>query len=501
MPSLRLSPSTSITLGLVLLTLVLYAFLDVVVGIVPNEQQTLKRTRDQVSSNLALELGTLLRTGDTPTLTRVMRTIQSHDDEILSIGIRDRNGKLLAQSGLHWKLWTPPPDGHSTLTQVQVPLYDQENQPWVTVEVNFRPHNDGSLLALLKQPSIAMPLGLLIGGFAAFYLYLRRVLQHLDPSKVIPGRVSTALDTLAEGVIIFDPRGRIMLVNESIKSIHPEAASIRVGQKSDTLEWLCAGYRQEGKLPPWKRVLQHRRKITGEPMLLPQGNGRFKKFMVNASPIHDGEQRIRGCLVTFQDVTRQELIMAKLRESQRKIQAQNEALQHLANYDQLTQLLNRRAFYERGEQMFSRHKRSGRPLAFIMCDIDHFKSVNDNYGHPVGDEAIRAVTRILRENVREVDLVGRYGGEEFCILIPDLSPPEVVRFAEKLRATIEQHAGPAIKSVPGLKITSSFGVSILRPEVKTLDAFIEQGDQALYLSKKNGRNRVSFYPEKTAETA
>ncbi len=501
MPSLRLSPSTSITLGLVLLTLVLYAFLDVVVGIVPSEEQSLKRTRDQVSSNLALELGTLLRSGDTPTLTRVMRTIQSHDDEILSIGIRDQNGKLLAQSGMHWKLWTPPPDGRSTLTHVQVPLYDQENQPWVTVEVNFRPHHDGSLWQLLRQPSIAMPLGLLVGGFAAFYLYLRRVLQHLDPSKVIPGRVSTALDTLTEGVIIFDPRGRIMLVNESIKTIHPEAASIRIGQKSETLEWLCAGYRREGRLPPWKRVLQQRKKITGEPMLLPQGNGRYKKFMVNASPIHDGEQRIRGCLVTFQDITRQEQMLAKLRASQRKIEAQNEALQHLANYDQLTHLLNRRAFYERGEKLFASHKRSGRPLAFIMCDIDHFKSVNDNHGHPVGDEAIRAVTRLLRENVRPQDLVGRYGGEEFCMLIPDLSPSQVARFAERLRAIIEAQAGPAIESVPGLRITSSFGVSLLTPEVESLDAFIEQGDQALYLSKKRGRNRVSFYPERAAETA
>ncbi len=501
MPPLRLSPSISITLGLVSLTLVLYLFLDVFVGIVPNEEQSLKQSRDQVSSNLALELGTLLRAGDTEMLQRVMRNIQKHDGDILSIGIRDTQGKLLAQSGLHWKLWTPPPENRSTLNNVQVPLYDRDHKPWVRVEVNFRPHSNGSLLELLQRPSVAMPLSLLFGGFIAFYLYLRRVLQHLDPSKVIPGRVSTALDTLTEGVIIFDTRGRIMLVNESIKAIHPEAEAIRVGQKSDAQEWLCAGYRDSGTMPPWKRVLQTSKKITGEPMILPQGNERFKKFIVNASPIHDGEQKIRGCLVTFQDVTRQEQIMAKLRESQRKIQAQNEALQHLANYDQLTQLLNRRAFYERGEEMFSRHKRSGKPLAFVMCDIDHFKSVNDNYGHPVGDEAIRAVTSLLRDNVRDIDIVGRYGGEEFCVLVPGLTPTQVAAFAENLRATIEQGAGPAVKSVPGLKLTSSFGVSILTPGVASLDAFIEQGDQALYQSKKNGRNVVSIYQETTKETA
>ncbi len=499
MPALRLSPSSSITLGLVLLVLVLYAFLDVVVGIVPSEERALKEVRDQVSSNLALELGTLLRAGDTTTLGRVMRDIQQHDDEIISIGIRDSKGKLIAQSGMHWKLWKPPPDDRSTLDHVQVPLYDRDNKPWVRVEVNFRPHHGGSLLELAQRPSVAMPVGLLLGGSFAFYFYLRRVLQHLDPSKVIPGRVSTALDTLTEGVIIFDPRGRIMLVNESIRTLHPEAESIRVGQKSEQLGWLCADYRKSGELPPWQRVLRNRKKITGERMIIPQGDGKLKKFIVNASPIHDGDQKVRGCLVTFQDVTRQEAIMAKLRESQQRIATQNIALQRLANYDQLTQLLNRRAFYERGEAMFARHRQSRRPLAFIMCDIDHFKSVNDNYGHPVGDEAIRAVTSLLRENVRKEDLIGRYGGEEFCILVPDLTAAEVARFAERLRATIEQKAGPAITSVPGLKITSSFGVSILTSEIETLDEFIECGDRALYLSKKNGRNVVSFYqPEEKA---
>lgn len=501
MPPLRLSPSISVTIGLVSLTLVLYLFLDVFVGIVPNEEQSLKHNRDQISSNLALELGTLLRAGDTEMLQRVMRNIQQHDDNIISIGIRDTQGRLLAQSGLHWKLWTPPPENRSTLNNVQVPLYDKDHKPWVRVEVNFRPRSSGSLLETLKRPSVAMPLSLLLGGFVAFYLYLRRVLQHLDPSKVIPRRVSTALDTLTEGVIIFDTRGRIMLVNESIKTIHPEADSIRVGQKSETLEWLCVSYRKADTAPPWKRVLQTNKKITGEPMLLPQDGQRFKKFIVNASPIHDGEQKIRGCLVTFQDVTRQEQMMVKLRESQRKIQAQNEALQYLANYDQLTELLNRRAFYERGEEMFSRHQRTGKSLAFVMCDIDHFKLVNDNYGHPVGDEAIRAVTSLLRDNVRDIDIVGRYGGEEFCVLIPGLTPAEVGAFAENLRAKVEHHAGPAVKSVPGLKLTSSFGVSILTPEVPTLDAFIEQGDQALYQSKENGRNIVSIYQAVTKETA
>ena len=501
MPSLRLSPSTSITIGLVSLTLVLYMFLDVFVGVVPDEDKSIQQVRDQVSSNLALQLGTLLRAGENDTLKQVMRNVQSHDNEIISIGIRDARGKLIAQSGMHWKLWIPPPDNRSTLNSVRVPLFSRDQKPWVTVEVNFRNENTDSLLDAVKKPAIALPASIVLGGSLLFYLYLRRVLQHLDPSKVIPGRVSTALDTLTEGVIIFDTRGRIMLVNASIKSIHPEASSIRIGQKSESLEWLCGNYPSPTSLPPWKQVLQHQKKITGQPLTLAQGNGKYRKFIVNASPIHDGEEKIRGCLVTFQDITRQELIMAKLRASQEKIQKQNKALQHLANYDQLTQLLNRRAFYEKGEKLFALHKRSGKALAFIMCDIDHFKLVNDNYGHPVGDEAIRAVTSLLRENVRRQDLIGRYGGEEFCILIPGLDQASVARFAENLRGEIDRKAGPAVKSVPDLKLTSSFGVSILSSETSSLDEFIEQGDQALYVSKENGRNIVSFYNATTNREA
>lgn len=127
--------------------------------------------------------------------------------------------------------------------------------------------------------------------------------------------------------------------------------------------------------------------------------------------------------MTLQDITEQERTNARLHQtmkalqtSQKKIEAQNRELQQLASYDQLTGLLNRRAFFEKGEKLFTEYQQSGAPLACIMCDIDHFKSVNDNHGHPVGDEAIMVVTRFLQQNVRPSDLVGRYGGEEFWVV-------------------------------------------------------------------------------------
>ncbi|CAG0911244.1 unnamed protein product, partial [Cyprideis torosa] len=184
-----------------------------------------------------------------------------------------------------------------------------------------------------------------------------------------------------------------------------------------------------------------------------------------------------------------------LHQSQSRVEAQNRELQRLANYDQLSGMLNRRAFFEFGDKQFALCQSTNMPLVCLMCDIDHFKSINDNYGHAVGDAAIRSVSGIIQKNIRQNDVLGRYGGEEFCIVFPGMSTELGLERAEQIRSEIEDKAGKGVRSVEGLRITSSFGLSILSPSSDSLPTLIDQADQALYVSKESGRNRVSQYQQ------
>jgi diguanylate cyclase (GGDEF)-like protein len=131
----------------------------------------------------------------------------------------------------------------------------------------------------------------------------------------------------------------------------------------------------------------------------------------------------------------------------------------------------------------------------IMVDIDHFKSINDRYGHLVGDQVIHRVALLLRNAVPEGDLVCRYGGEEFCLLVSGVHTAEASTFADGIRKLIETNCGPAVIPGEAVRITASFGVACLESGATTLAEMIKQADQALYLAKNTGRNRVCRYED------
>jgi diguanylate cyclase (GGDEF)-like protein len=160
-------------------------------------------------------------------------------------------------------------------------------------------------------------------------------------------------------------------------------------------------------------------------------------------------------------------------------------LEHAVNHDHLTQVITRKRFFqacnEEAERLF--------PGALLIVDIDHFKAVNDTYGHATGDEALKHFCRILTRNCRETDLVARFGGEEFVILLPGATMHEGAGVAERLRQRAADCPVP-IEDEP-LSITASFGVvAVQGPE--TLDQAVHDADTALYAAKNAGRNRVSL---------
>jgi diguanylate cyclase (GGDEF)-like protein len=171
----------------------------------------------------------------------------------------------------------------------------------------------------------------------------------------------------------------------------------------------------------------------------------------------------------------------------------NKELKRLSVTDGLTRAFNHRHFQERLKTEFSRAKRHQDPLACVMIDIDHFKRVNDTYGHPVGDRVLVRLVEILQEGIRGEDLVARYGGEEFVLLLPRTDQVRALHLAERIR---EQVAADGFSLLNGerLEFTVSLGVAGFVPgsTLATADDLLHAADVALYRAKADGRNRVAL---------
>jgi len=166
-------------------------------------------------------------------------------------------------------------------------------------------------------------------------------------------------------------------------------------------------------------------------------------------------------------------------------------LEELASTDSLTEIFNRRCFFEMANREFERAKRYGLCLSTIMIDIDHFKKINDSYGHLAGDQVLRRVAQICVKEIRGTDIIGRYGGEEFAIVLPDTDIPEAQIVADRLC----QHIAKEKVSTPSgeIGVTSSMGIAALDPACYRLEDLLEHSDIALYLAKHNGRNRAEIF--------
>jgi diguanylate cyclase (GGDEF)-like protein len=172
-----------------------------------------------------------------------------------------------------------------------------------------------------------------------------------------------------------------------------------------------------------------------------------------------------------------------------------EQVQNLAITDELTGLLNRRALFEKGEHEIARAHRFNHPLAVIMIDIDHFKSVNDRLGHAMGDRVLRQIADSFRQNLRSTDTAARYGGEEFVILLPETHATLACQIAERLRASIEAIAMPVAAET--IHVTVSLCLTTLAQATLNFSKLISRADQALYHSKNTGRNRATLWEGET----
>jgi len=169
-----------------------------------------------------------------------------------------------------------------------------------------------------------------------------------------------------------------------------------------------------------------------------------------------------------------------------RMKAMERQLQEMARTDELTGLTNRRYFMEQARKELARAARYGHPVAMLSFDIDHFKNINDRYGHPEGDEMLRAISRICRDTLRETDTLGRLGGEEFGVLLPECDIEAAARVAERLRRNVAAHACQFGEKAVGCTISLG-GARYAGPE-EDLEGLMKRTDKALYQAKNSGRN-------------
>ncbi|MDX1735304.1 MAG: diguanylate cyclase, partial [Halioglobus sp.] len=503
----KMNPLVRVSFGLIMLTLSML-FVGDWLGLVPDRQSVNLEVRKKFSESLAIQFSSLAQSGDSRHIRTTLESLIKRNPEVGSAAFRFLSDGDSIEVGDHATHWTLAADAvKSTADQVIVPIY-RGNERWGSLELRYVEPSDRWYSAITDDSFLALVLFIALSGFMLYMLFLRRVLRELDPSKVIPDRVKHAFNTLAEGVMILDEEGQIVLANNAFcdKSALDERKV--VGMKARDLNWSV--YQTQTPVLddrlPWMRVLSGGKGLTGEKLTMHGGSNLERSYAVNCTPIRDEGGEVRGVITTFDDLTeleeRNEVLkktLTDLKQTQFDVEMKNKELQILATRDALTGVLNRRSFTDQLGALYDASREYSTDLVCIMVDIDHFKRINDNYGHSVGDKIIKFVADVLGKQVRKGDLVARYGGEEYCVVLDGSSVEHAITVAERMRKEITKGDPGVFTS--SLRVTASFGIAALDDTVDSKEALINNADRALYLAKESGRNKVSVWEGETAAPA
>jgi diguanylate cyclase (GGDEF)-like protein len=317
------------------------------------------------------------------------------------------------------------------------------------------------------------------GGRMLSYTYVTDIVRHADALEVL----RAALDRVPEGIILLDSNYNAQFMNRAVRQL-----------------WKVSDDQAEGR-PPYSQLVgdaRHTGTYGVAPDELEAFIARRIALMRAGDPTpHDlrtsDGRHIRsqcailpggGRMLTYWDIT--------------DLVRNAEQLEKLASIDSLTGVYNRRHFLKLAEAEWSRFQRYLRPLSMLMVDIDHFKSVNDRYGHATGDMAISWIANACQEDQRGSDIVGRIGGEEFALLLPETDLTQASIVAERIRKKVESHSMTAPNET--FAVAVSIGVASAALSMSGVGALMSASDQALYEAKSQGRNRVvEFAPRRLAE--
>jgi diguanylate cyclase (GGDEF)-like protein/PAS domain S-box-containing protein len=309
--------------------------------------------------------------------------------------------------------------------------------------------------------------------------------QLMDDSELL----ATIIDTIHTGVALLDPQGRFVHVNQAYCEIQGFSSAQLIGSRYS--EKIALSEEQSYLADVYETVF-HGLTVRPHEVQVQRPDRRSIWTEIACRLITHGERRY--CLISVQDITERKQL--------------EQGLQSLATTDSLTGIANRRHFFELSRQEMKRAKRGPTRPALLMIDLDNFKDLNDAHGHAAGDRVLTHFATVCQSALRESDIFGRLGGEEFAVLLPGTSPKRARRIAERLRESFadscarlgipEQKAAGPGQEQP-CSCTASIGVAAVESRETSVEPAMHRADIALYAAKQAGRNRVVVSPPSADE--
>ena len=492
-PLPRISPALRLSFGLVLFTLSVLLIIDMT-GLIPKRSDMVLDTRKRVSESLAVQLSVAATSRDPHIVNSTLESFVKRNSDVIAASMAKESGEVVAKFGeFSDASYLYANEDLSLEDLIFIPIFNGAER-WGTVNVEFAPVYTGGVWGYFKQSIFGMLLIVAFACIVGFMFILRRALHFLDPKAVVPERVRTAFNTLSEGVLILDNNEKIMMANDAFASQVNQDPGSLLGTRASSLKWKLRKIDGEKQFP-WINSIEEGVRKVGVALNLATPHMGVRSMSANSAPILDEEGKARGTLVTFDDITDVEEsnvllenAVTTLQKNDAEIRRKNKELEVLASRDALTGCYNRRAFFDFIEDMFKQALNGEAGLVCVMVDIDHFKSINDRFGHAVGDEVIRMVSDVLNASDYSSKVVGRYGGEEFCIALPGANLGKGNEIADTLRRNIK-HASKKF-SEKDLAVTASFGVATVEAHMTSITQLLDHADKALYIAKDSGRDRV-----------
>ena len=428
-------------------------------GLIPDRQEAVRAGRLALAESVAASSAALLSSDDPGRLEDVLRFIQKRNPDLRSIGLRTRDGRLVLAVGEHARNWVPMDRTDPSDAQVRVTLYAGD-QPWGQLEMRHEPTAPTGLAGILQTPLVILLAFAALLCIPSFYVYLSRVLRHLDPSRAIPSRVRSALDSLAEGLLVIDQQQNIVLANEALTRLLGKSNERLMGRPVGEIPWLQDAGRPLTGQQPWSVALEKAAVQRGLNLKLEDTEGRLRSFVVNCSPVLAGGGKASGVLISLEDITLLEQGRVELRTAKEEAEAANRAKsEFLANMSHeirtpmnailgFTELLKRG--FGKSERESSRYldtiHHSGKHLLGLINDILDLSKVEA--GQLQVEKIACAPHQVVQAALHELALKAQEKGIGLSMRLLTPVPERVLSDPARLRQVVLNLLSNAVKFTP-----------------------------------------------------